>query len=364
MLRVIKEYKNVNRGAFFSCYKTDEVIFFDIETTGFSANYSSVYLIGAIYHKKGHWIFEQLFAENLSEEIVIMKVFFQLISSFKYIVHYNGDTFDIPYLNKKATFHNIHSPLSDIVSIDILKCIRPYQTIFNLDNCKQKTVESFLGLSRNDIYSGGELINQYYDYCKSQRNSLKDNILLHNEEDVYGLIELIKIYDMISFLNNLKDIHYIKSIQSVDFVKERLLLSIEVMDTSPISIEIKKENWICQTVKESSVIYFKINIIKHTMYHYFSNYKEYYYLVDQDEAIHKSLGIFLPKEKRKPAKASNCYIKKTESFLQVMNDCIDLPIFKESKSSRGCFIVFDYNEWENNHPRLMHLVVDFFKSLL
>ena len=47
----------------------EETIYFDIETTGFSADVTALYLIGCIYYETGNWKLIQWFAEdNVSEK--------------------------------------------------------------------------------------------------------------------------------------------------------------------------------------------------------------------------------------------------------------------------------------------------------
>ena len=52
-----------------------------------------------------------------------------------------------------------------------------------------------------------------------------------------------------------------------------------------------------------------------TRKYFFPNYKDYYYLPLEDQAIHKSVGTYVDKEHREKAKASNCYKKKEGIFL-------------------------------------------------
>ena len=49
-----------------------DLLFFDIETTGFSGDYASVYLIGCVWHDGNTWILTQYFAEtrDAEEEVV------------------------------------------------------------------------------------------------------------------------------------------------------------------------------------------------------------------------------------------------------------------------------------------------------
>jgi len=288
-----------------------------------------------------------------------------LASNYSYIIHFNGDNFDIPYLEKKASLYDIETPFSKMSSIDILKHIRPYQKILGLENCKLKTIEMFLGINRKDIYSGKDLIEQYNNYCENKKQKLKENILLHNEEDLYGLIKTVKIYGIINYINNLKDINFIKALKSLDFTKANtLIFSIELLNPSPISLVLEDENWSCVIKKDSSLITFNVTIINDIMYHFFPNYKDYFYLIEEDEAIHKSLGIFLPKDKRKAAKVSNCYTKKKGAFLQIFDTSMDLPIFKKSYNSKDAYILFDYNEIKNHKLKLINLSIDFIKSKL
>ena len=46
----------------------EKLLFIDIETTGFTAKSSSLYLIGAAYHYNGCWRIKQWFARNYDEE--------------------------------------------------------------------------------------------------------------------------------------------------------------------------------------------------------------------------------------------------------------------------------------------------------
>ncbi|MBQ1377770.1 MAG: ribonuclease H-like domain-containing protein, partial [Lachnospiraceae bacterium] len=77
----------------------EKVLFFDIETTGLSASDSAVYLIGCLYYKEGSWHFSQFLTESLSDELPVLKAFFQLAEAFDTLVHFNGDAFDIRFLS-------------------------------------------------------------------------------------------------------------------------------------------------------------------------------------------------------------------------------------------------------------------------
>ena len=80
-----------------------DTCFFDIETTGFSRKKDIVYLIGILYFDKEEdsWVIAQYFANNLKDELKVIEEASQFLMSFHRIVNYNGNTFDIPFINSK-----------------------------------------------------------------------------------------------------------------------------------------------------------------------------------------------------------------------------------------------------------------------
>ena len=70
--------------------------------------------------------------------------FFTFLSDVKRLVHFNGTTFDLPYLTHKALFYQMEDPLSSIASLDLYQALRPFQSILGLSSMKQKNVEQYL----------------------------------------------------------------------------------------------------------------------------------------------------------------------------------------------------------------------------
>ena len=82
-----------------------DLLFFDIETTGFSGDYASVYLIGCVWHDGNTWILTQYFAETRDAEEEVLDAFFALIRPNRVIVHYNGEGLPIQFLPKRIVFY-------------------------------------------------------------------------------------------------------------------------------------------------------------------------------------------------------------------------------------------------------------------
>ena len=109
--------------------KREEILFFDIETTGFSADYSHLYLIGCIFYHQDCWHLLQWFAETAESEEELLHAFFSFIKKFQILIHFNGDRFDIPFLIKRCSHLGLSYDFSDIISIDIYRRIKPYKTL-------------------------------------------------------------------------------------------------------------------------------------------------------------------------------------------------------------------------------------------
>ena len=96
-------------------------MFFYIETTGFIADTSFLYLIGCIYYDGTSMQMIQWFSEDIREEALLISSFFEFIKDYELIVHYNGSGFDIPYLARKCELFGLDYSFKDIQSLDIYK---------------------------------------------------------------------------------------------------------------------------------------------------------------------------------------------------------------------------------------------------
>ena len=141
----------------------DDILFFDIETTGLSPRDSYLYLIGCMCINEGQAELTQLFSQNMSEESMLITGFLRLLEAHPVLVHFNGSTFDVPFLRSKAAELGIPFP-DEIRELDIYQCIKPLKKLLGLTSMRQKSLEALLGIERRDMYDGGELIDIYLKY--------------------------------------------------------------------------------------------------------------------------------------------------------------------------------------------------------
>lgn len=394
-------------------YQKDEILFFDIETTGFLASASYVYLIGAVYYKEDSWYLTQWFAEDTQSEKQILETFFSMIISYKRIIHYNGSGFDLPYLEKKSKQYKLNNPFTAMESFDLYKKFNSYKKLLPVSNLKLKTMETFAGVHRKDKLSGEELIQIYANFLgkyqfeklqlandkvsaaipkfqkdvKTLEESIKNHssvelqalLLLHNEEDVTGLL---KIGSLLYFTDIFEDILPQKSIQrEYKYSKEKKIESLILHKELPfffgkpimIKTEIISQEQVLEagcssadcnsTVCLELILYENELTLKVPIYYgelkYFpDNYADYYYLPMEDMVVHKSVAQFVDKEFRQKAKASNCFLKKVSSFLPMPNPIFS-PIYRLEYKDKFTFCEFNLTDYEN-----IDLLAAYFHSLL
>ena len=311
-----------------SIFMKEDSVIFDIETTGFSAKTTQLYLIGAFYLVDGAPKLTQWFADSPEAEAVVISTFFTFLQQFKTVIHYNGSGFDIPYLLAKCTRYNLPYSFESYISHDIFKETKGLHKLFHLENFKQKTVERFLGIERTDTCSGGELINVYQQYLKTKDQELLQLLLLHNADDVRGLFAILPMLSYTTLLHQQYEVTNLE-INSLntdyDLHKSEAVFTLHLESPIPKRVSIGNDLFYMtcyeNTMKISAKIY------SGELKYFYSNYKDYYYLPNEDQSIHKSVAFYVDKNFRTKAKAANCYSKKTGMFLAQYEEIVS-PYFK------------------------------------
>ena len=306
----------------------DDCIFFDIETTGFSPTSSNIYLIGCLRKKGETLVIDQFFAENKEDEKNVLIQFMDLLHQYKTIISFNGIGFDIPFIKAKCDTYGIEEHLKDFEYIDIFKLISSIKFLLKLPNYKQKTLENFLDIHRDDKFSGGELINVYDDYVKTQSVEAENLLLLHNFEDVTGMLDLIPA---LSYLNILKGGFSVKETEILPYTSydgiegQEMIITLENDYIVPKRVSYQFKDYYFTINKNITKI--RIPLFEGELKYFYENYKDYFYLPAEDMAVHKSVATFVDKQYRERAKACNCYTRKTGIFIP-QHSVIMSPSFK------------------------------------
>ncbi|MBO5302420.1 MAG: ribonuclease H-like domain-containing protein [Lachnospiraceae bacterium] len=319
-------------------YFTENCVFFDIETTGFSPKNAFVYLIGIAVRKGNQIHIQQFLAEKRTDEKDILSAFYQQIAYADTLITFNGTGFDIPFLKGRDNLYNLEQCWDTYWHIDLYKLTGKFAHLFHLPNKKQKSLELFLGINRDDLYSGGELISVYRDYEKDKDSHKEELLLLHNYEDVLGMTDLLSLLsyrDLFSnhfHVNSAKMQTYRPYHAEADAWELFIDISVEIPFPKPFFYQ----GDFCTIKCEGDSVRLVTKIFYGELKFFYDNYKDYYYLPEEDMAVHKSVASFVDAAHRKKATATTCYTKKTGYFLP-QTDKIFTPVFYPEKKSRISF---------------------------
>lgn len=331
------------------------LLFFDIETTGFSGDTSFVYLIGCAYYSEGEWHLIQWFADSPNAEPELLDAFFSFLQNYSILIHFNGDRFDIPFLLKRCRHLGLPYDFSAVQSLDIYRKIQPYRSLLGLESMKQKAIEQFLGIYRKDLYNGGQLIEVYFQYLQDKNPLLYDMLILHNKEDLEGMPLILPILSYCDILEGPFSLQNQEVQQVCDIFgspESRLVLSYESPFDAPSDWQTTGGPFFLEGTKNR--LSCTVSLTAGELKRFYSDYKDYYYLPQEDYAVHKSVGEFVDRSARKKASPSTCYTRHSGVFLPQPRPC-SLPVFKMSYKDKAAFLSYSPQLFEDPEFALGYL---------
>jgi uncharacterized protein YprB with RNaseH-like and TPR domain len=190
-------------------FRPEETIFMDTETLGLSYR-DAIFLIGVSYIKKGEVIVDLLLARNPWEEEAMMRKFNEISSRYKYMISYNGQTFDNRRIITRNRNFQIQWSWPDDKHLDLYQFIHPF--IKNKLGESQKTsklgdVERILfGLEREDDLPSAEVPAAYEDYWMGGKPDKLVKAIRHNDIDVFSLVAIyLRIMQDPEFIPRIKE---------------------------------------------------------------------------------------------------------------------------------------------------------------
>lgn len=386
MIRIEKALAQPVPSDIYTIGAPEDVLFFDIETTGLSARNAGLYLIGILTYtadasiakgshtasssdevqiptipsaqsaasipttddasslrtadaEGGHWALLQFFCEDVADEPAVLQAFFDLLRTKKTLISYNGDGFDIPFLRHMLEQYGLPYSFDAVESFDLFKKFRPLKRLLNLPDLKLKSCERFLGIDREDRFTGGELIEVYFEWQKTKAPALLDTLLLHNAEDIANLPNLLPLLRYRSLPHS--DFQLCAHERLQDAGTPLVHLSFTLLSPMPPSAQVPAENdgrevmdyrrphWPALALPqpmdlrgdfwalhaEGSAVELYVQLFEGERKLFFADFEHYYYLPAEDQVIHQSLAEFVDRSARKKACARNCYQRVTGCFL-------------------------------------------------
>ncbi len=237
------EIKKCKSKAYNNYFQDMNMAVVDIETTGLSPTNSAVILVGILTKDGDKVKVVQIFAETLSEEKAVLEETSKRLEGIDGLISFNGHRFDIPFLEKRASYHNVRIPYLQSYHLDLYRVVRGYSNLkASLPNLKQKTLETHMGywIYREDEIHGGESVNLYFDYLANPKEEYLGKILLHNKEDVLNLYRLTNIAEETDFHLSLNKLSLpVKTPQGIYIIDKTFIgkTSLTIWGAQPFNLE-------------------------------------------------------------------------------------------------------------------------------
>lgn len=348
--------------------EASSVMFFDIETTGLSASRSALYLIGCMFLNGDRVVLRQFFSDGYEDEAKLLTCFSELLREHRILIHFNGNTFDIPYLKSKYIQNTLPDPFEDVLSVDIFALLRSLKKKLRLSSMTQKSLEEYVGLKREDMYDGGELIGIYKQYLRlnlmestgsfgnlsstafpnasyqnrqwlgegqaaeGKSGELLRLLLLHNHDDMEGMLSVIRLLSVRRFFDGEFDVLSAKQDGDV------LLVTVKVQDEIVVHA-LRGAGMNCSS-SDGEELSFSIPIYEKELKVFYKNYRDYVYLPHEDAVILKVMAGAVPQGHKEPAKPQTCYTHCRGSFVRVDVKAADTkgPLIKEDYKDSVVYI--------------------------
>ncbi|MFH1081522.1 MAG: ribonuclease H-like domain-containing protein [Pseudomonadota bacterium] len=173
-------------------YRIEDGLFLDTETTGLAGGTGTMaFLIGLGWFDRGRFIVRQIFARDFTEERAALTHLAEIVGTRRFLVSFNGKTFDVGLLSTRYIINRLHSPFPDLPHLDLLYPARRL-IAHRLENCRLSTIEAqVLGLNRRNDVPGADIPQRYFDWLRGGNACLLRDVFAHNRLDIISLAALM-----------------------------------------------------------------------------------------------------------------------------------------------------------------------------
>jgi len=168
-----------------------DALFFDTETTGLAGGTGTVaFLIGLGWFEGDSFITRQLFARDYGEEQATLLGLRELAKGKRFLVSFNGKSFDANLLASRFIMNRMPDPLADLPHLDLLHPARRLLSHRLADRRMGSLESAILGFEREGDVPGSEIPQRYFDWLRRRDGRLMVDVFEHNRLDILSLAAL------------------------------------------------------------------------------------------------------------------------------------------------------------------------------
>ncbi len=177
------------------------------------------------------------------------------------------------------------------------------------------------------------------------RSSMRQALLSHNAADVSGLIAMTQVLTWKDLLSGSLTVYQAQAntFRGVDGTPQQELIlharidgmQENVFRDHPVTTSADG----CYCTVSGGKATLKIPVFNGKLHYFYPNYKDYYYLPELDQAVHKSIAAYVDPSHRQQATAENCYTGKVGAFLPEWSGKYT-PLFRQNRKDTTVWFEF------------------------
>ncbi|MCR4672445.1 MAG: ribonuclease H-like domain-containing protein [Lachnospiraceae bacterium] len=340
-------------------------ILVNIETTGLRPSSCFVFMAGWAVLAEGcegsslEMNCRTLLAEARRDEEALLGALREAISGSRRLVLFGAYSFVLRFLSERwNTYEDGDFLPSGTEVLCLQKMLAPWKERLRLSSLRKYDIENRLGFRRSDRISGEELVKKYSEWEKERTENCRERLLAHSQEDLRSLAFMSRCLVFNDFAESPDGSLEELSLPDSGTLCVRLSMPYEF----PCSASWENGYALISFTGRTSG--FHIACFKGTLKYFFpGKVSNYYYLPDEDCAVHKSVARFVDRDHRVKASPATCYSKREGVFLPLPENSpysLEYPVFTPEYRSHLSYAEFEAEKWCSDR-KILHL---YLKSLL
>lgn len=168
----------------------DDMVFFDIESTGLSASEHHAFIFGVARFVPNGVLVEQIVPLGAPAEPDSIELLRARVADRRGVVTFNGAKFDLPFLGARAQRHGASNPLGEHAHIDLYRVAREAFRGLGGRFSLKALEERLLGFARHDDLPGREAPAAWLRLLSTGDSGPFGRVLEHNRLDLLAMIPL------------------------------------------------------------------------------------------------------------------------------------------------------------------------------
>ena len=167
-------------------------LFLDTETTGLSGGAGTVaFLVGVGFVDGDELVIEQYLLREYADEPELIDRLSARMAGFDCVCTFNGRNFDMPLLQARFIMCRMRDRWREMENLDLLYPARRAWKL-RLGSCRLSNIEAeILGMTREGDLPGSEVPARFFEFLKTGREELLEDIVRHNRQDIASLATLL-----------------------------------------------------------------------------------------------------------------------------------------------------------------------------